>query len=409
MKLKSTDWLLLNPSVFVDFISDSFVFMYDTKSATYMTSTDPKFINTIHQIFHPESNGSIKFDDSFDSQDLEIAQSRDFLFIVKSSYKPVNLLPILNLQFDLLRGDSIKNRISLINSKLSLLSGLKIELASMISDCISNPVLNKRKSALTQYCIYSDVNNEIVKIDNLLRMLERIAITSVATIDLYCNKYSFQNRYSIEKILSTIPSYIKINIHITIEDYYAVYMMIDSVIQGKDSHIKLYADQYTPKELIIRGIEANDEIYYFLYSEQSLDAIEDYNDKINLCPVVLDDNIEWIKSIFAIESKSIVSTANTFNHIFRNMKLNANFFGILDINGNGDVSAHGSMKNLANIYDEEFSLVDSVVKALKNDDAWRYTRNMYPSCSLCSFRYLCPPISMFESRGLIDTICINKV
>lgn len=405
MKSKETYWLLLNPSVFVDFISDSFVSIYDTRSATYMTSTDQAFINTLNQIFLPENNGSILFDNSYVCKDLKTAQSLDYFFIVKSNKRPVNLLPILNLQSDILRGDSIQHRLALISSKLSLLSGLKIELAPMISGRISNPITNKRLSMINQYCVHSNLDQEFSDIDKLMQILERLSLTSVASIDLYCNKNIFLKKESIIKFLKVIPSFI--NIHITIEDFYMAKDLILSSIQNKSVRIKIYADEHTNLKHILDCIEAKYDIYYFIYSEQGLKAIQYYNDKLNLCPVILDDNVEWIKSIFSINSNSIASNANSFNHIFRNMKLNANFFGILDITVNGNVIAHGSKKILGNILDNNFSLIQSVEDALKNDDAWRKTRDRYPNCSLCAFRYICPPVSIFEIKGLIDTICMN--
>lgn len=408
MKNKSTRWLILSQTLYVDAISNRFISIYDTKSATHMTSTDRVFINLINQFFIPENIGSIKFNETIISKDFEKAKSLGYIYIIESNKKPINLLPILSLQSDILRTSDIDQRISLVGSKLSLLSGLKIALAPMMNTSRSKIIARKRKAALNQYCMYTKADERFIYTENLLYLLERINLTSVAAIDLYCNKSCFQNNILIKRILNIIPQNVNINIHIDVEDFFDVERIVNSLIPDRTIHVKMYADEYTEIKYIYSYKKSCYDIYYFVYSEESLNRIVGLEEKLKFCPVVLDDNVEWIRKEFSLNSETIIANANSFNHIFRNMRLNANFFGIIDISTNGNVMPHGSNAVIGNLADKRFSLIDVVVAELKNNNTWRKTRNLHNKCSMCAFRYLCPPLTIFEIHGLLDTICMSN-
>lgn len=406
MEAMQSSWLILKQSLFIDFINDSYISIYDTESKTTMLSKDITFIGIIRKFYVPENIGSIEFNSIIESEDFEKAKSQGYIYIVEAKKRPVNLLPILNLQSDLQKNGDLRQRMSLLGSKLALISGVKVELAPMITNKSMNRNVKERAHALRQYCIYTESSEKLQDIDSLCGILKQLFLTSISIVDLYCNKDYIIEENRLEGILQSIPSYIHINLHLMIEDYECAENLINTLIsQNNNIQLRLYADRYSEKESIVRYISGQKMLYFFAYSNEDLCIAEHFCEKINICPVVLENNLDWIKTNISLSQKEISIGSYSFNHLFRNTKLNANFFGIVDINVDGNVTAHGSKNILGNLSDNQFSLIDVVNKELQNNDSWRKTRDTHAKCAACGFRYLCPPISIFELQSLIDTIC----
>ena len=101
---------------------------------------------------------------------------------------------------------------------------------------------------------------------------------------------------------------------------------------------------------------------------------------------------------------SIEETKINLNALFRNKKLNSNFYGLIDIAPDGNVYAHGSKKSIANVNDKGFSLVDVVIDEFKENRTWRLTRDC-TKCKLCPYRFVCPPVSIFEIQSNQIKMC----
>lgn len=406
MKTVSSSWLLLKKSLFIDFITKNSISIYDTESNTFMFSKEGKFIEIIHKFYIPDNLGCVELSDAIVSDDFEKAKLLGYIYVVETTKRPVNLLPILNLQSDLQRNGNLQQRISLLGSKLALISGIRIEVSPMISSTSGHYNLQERRVALNQYCIYT--TSELCREKgNLQLVIKQLSITSVSKIDLYCNRNSLIENGEICAILQTIPSYIRINLHMMVDEYYPLEENFTFVFQlHKNIQLKLYADKYTASNIIVKCLSASHELSFFVYSNEDLYLIDHlHNKNIHICPVVLKDNINWIKTCVCLSKNNISTGTYSFNRLFRNMKLNANFFGIIDICVNGCVRAHGSKKVLGNLADKQFSLIDIVVKELLQNNSWRRTRDIHSVCSECGLRYLCPPLSIFELHGLIDKVC----
>lgn len=407
MKLISSSWLLLKKSLFVDFISEDAVSIYDTESNTFMFTIEKKFIGLIHKFYIPENLGCIELNYAIVSDDFEKAKSLGYIYVVEAAKRPINLLPILNLQSDLQRNGDLKQRISLLGSKLALISGIRIEVSPMISSSSTYYNLEERIAALNQYCMYTMAGGSYQGRRNLYKILERLSITSVSIVDLYCNQNSLKEKAEICSILQAIPSYIRINLHMMVDEFYSIAKEFTHIFQlNNNIHLKLYADKYTTNNAITECLFVSHELFFFIYSNEDLELIDRINDKnIHICPVVLKNNVNWINSCVCLSKKDISTGAYSFNRLFRNMKLNANFFGIIDICVDGGIRVHGAKNILGHLADKNFSLIDVVIKELQQNNSWRRTRDIHPACSKCELRYLCPPLSIFELHGVIDKIC----
>lgn len=407
MESNSSSWLVLRKSLFVDFIREDLVSIYDTESHTSMLSHDTNFVDFINTFFIPENLGCIKRENAIESEDFEKAKSLGYIYIIESKKHPINLLPILNLQSDLQRDGNIRQRINLLGSKLALISGIRIELSPMIPTASELYNAAERRAAINQYCLNTTLNHNYSGIDNLSVIIQQLSLTSVSVIDLYCNRDILINNYKLQAILGVIPSYISLNIHLMLDEYYSFKNEFDSSFKFDEKHqLKLYADRYSSNEAIIKCLHSSSKISFFTYSEEDLSIVAAINSEyIDICPVVLKDNIDWIESCVSVSQYSIAKAKHSFNSLFRNMKLNANFFGIIDIDSTGCVRPHGSQVILARLSDKNFSLINVVINELEQNNSWRTTRNYHNSCSQCGLRFLCPPVSYVELNNLLDRIC----
>lgn len=216
MESISSSWMVLKKSLFVDFIKEGLISIYDTEAHTSMLSKDAAFVDLINKFYIPENIGCIEAHNVIKSEDFEKAMSLGYIYIVDAKRRPINLLPILNLQSDLQRNGDLHQRISLLGSKLALISGIRIELSPMVPPTSEIDSVVKRGAAINQYCLYTSANNNYSRIDNLLRIVQQLSLTSISVIDLYCNRDVLNDNYKIQTILEAIPSYVGINIHLMV-------------------------------------------------------------------------------------------------------------------------------------------------------------------------------------------------
>jgi len=91
--------------------------------------------------------------------------------------------------------------------------------------------------------------------------------------------------------------------------------------------------------------------------------------------------------------------------IFRNQKLNSNFFGILHILPDGSVKANMNAETLGNI--KRDTVLDLIYKELIDNTAWRKVRNERP-CTDCIYHFICPAPSNYEKAIGRQNLCRIK-
>jgi pseudo-rSAM protein len=115
--------------------------------------------------------------------------------------------------------------------------------------------------------------------------------------------------------------------------------------------------------------------------------------KYELIPFYNGSNIEFLKSNVYLDERDIVSDLIEMRIIFRNQKLNANFFGHLTFLPDGQVRANMNTQPIG--YFPDKSILELIYEELTRNTMWRKTRNG-SSCSTCMYRFLCPPPSNLE-------------
>ena len=93
--------------------------------------------------------------------------------------------------------------------------------------------------------------------------------------------------------------------------------------------------------------------------------------------------------------------------IFKNQKLNSNFFGGLYVLPDGVVKADMNAPAIGNI--QRDNILGIMQNELISNTAWRLVRDSHP-CDKCIYQFICPPLSNYEEEiGQINLCHIKNL
>lgn len=398
----------MSHSVFVDFTNENTIFLYNTKNGEYLISHDCKLISLIKLLYQPKNLGVVDASFLYNnlSEDVSYAMDKRLIYLIDATDKgkPVNYLPILNLQMDLDRYDEngVEGRLKIIGSKSKFISGVYVSLSH--ARCDNNIELcHYRNIAAKQHPCpkYDNTDTKLLHTSYVKRLLDSLTLTSTTKVDFVCTSLYFECFDYID-FLGLLSEYNFLYcFHVYSEDIN--WFMGNSM--SFFSKIKLefivYNDLFsscnsrTADSLFPYKIKSA----YLVYGENDLQMDCDY-----MLPVWTGNNIKFFSNYVWTSQSDIDDTVVSWNSIFRNQKLNSNFFGLVDVSPSGKVFPHGGKHAIGNIYDSDFCLVDIAAKELKENHTWRLTRNM-TTCRQCPFRFICPPVSIYEIQAENTKMC----
>lgn len=399
-----TKWLTMSPNVFVDIIDDSLMLLYNTHGGIIKISRDEKLINLIKMLYTPINLGVVKYEilDKYNSLDTDWALKNGIISIEESDVKPIICLPILNLQKDISKFDDngIESRLQLIGSKLKYISGAFIRLSNMRNK--DNSLLRRLRSiAATQHpCPSYEDSAASLTLDQLRVIIDNLKFTSIATIDIIFSSTSLEH-YSYKELIGLLSKYnFAYRVHLYSEDYETIVTSINKIDIKLNLSFIVYQDRFSINDksyTLNNAYHCNQK--YLAYDEQ------DINSNIGvILPVWTDNNQEMFSKYVYTELSDIMESKVNFNTLFRNKKINSNFFGLIDVTPDGSVYAHGSKQSVGNVNDKGFSLVNVVIDEFKENRTWRLTRDC-TKCKLCPYRFACPPVSIFEIQSNQIKMC----
>lgn len=399
-----TKWLTMSPNVFVDAIDDSLMLLYDTHSGIIKISRDEKLIGLIKMLYAPINLGAIEYEilDKCNSFDVDWALKNGVISIEESDAKPIVCLPILNLQKDLnkFNDNGIEGRLQLIGSKLKYISGAFVRLSNMPDN--GNSLLRRLRSiAATQHpCPSYEDSTASLTLDQLRILMDNLKLTSVATVDIIFSGNSLEH-YSCDELVELLSKYnFAYRVHLYSEDYETIVASINALDIKLNLSFVVYRDRFSidDESCALNSVYHCDQ-KYLAYEEQ--DILPDMG---AVLPVWTGNNQEMFSKYVYTELDDIEEAKTDFNALFRNRKLNSNFFGLIDIAPDCNVYVHGAKQSMGNVNDKGFSLVDVVIDEFKKNRTWRLTRDC-TKCKVCPYRFVCPPVSIFEIQSNQVKMC----
>jgi pseudo-rSAM protein len=312
--------------------------------------------------------------------------------IVDDQPKPIQLMPILNLQREVEKLQKEEGR-SLGEGVLHYLSDVTVYLNNTCNlDCQDcNHYLNQ-----FFHCSKS-FKSDNLDFDLLKRFLKQLVFTFIRRLSItggniflyphfaelitFLQKEKIKPMFGIhfgnidtDKILLLNDFPAEIFVTFPLEDAFVNNMVSQSKRKGYTKIIFCITSEENYKQA---------EALISKYTIENYDFIPFYNGK----------NQDFFKDNMYVTKEDIFSDIISQRIIFARQKLNTNFFGKIHLFPNGDIKAH-PLKAILGNYKQE-NLVKMLENEMITNTAWRIIRDKEP-CNKCIYQFLCPSPSDYE-------------
>ena len=392
-------WFFLKSHVYVEFKKEK-ILLYNTKNGNYIEAVFKEVISLVMQMYEPKNLGVIFLSKEQKSnaivhdfvQEVLEKQIGELLDVRDDFQKPIQLIPILNLQRDVDRLKKTKTDSVLLGR--DILNYL-IELNIYLNDsCSKNCILCKDYYKQIHCCTAKNIKQELSNkdLENIFRQVKYSAVRKINILggnifninklnakmlqlsDLYKNIlhiYLYYDNYRKNEFMDSLNLELIVNFPVN----EIVFKNVSSIINEK----------MTTFHFIIE----NEEQYYKMEKLISQFNIKKYD----VQPFFNGKNLDFFREYIFLNKNDIFHKVFHIREIFRNQKLNSNFFGSMYILPDGTVKANMNAQSLGNI--REDALLDLIYKEMLENTSWRKVRDQQP-CSGCVYQYLCPPLSNYE-------------
>lgn len=329
--------------------------------------------------------------------------------ILDSSYskiKPIQLMPILNIESELLAksnetyiGQDIMNYLRevtfYINNKTRQKLPLFIDSYRQFLFCY-----NKQN-------IYKELNLE--KIGNLLSDSKG---SSLSKINILGGNIFTYSRFS--ELVTELNGLLAGKV------YYIYYLDLKGyenklkLIKNKNSEINILVT-YPINEFelslvvrIIKNIRIKTNFTFIIEKENHIEKIEKIIsdleiDQYSLQPYYNGRNLTFFKKNVFITKQELLQSIVKLKDIHARMAINPFQFGKLTVLSNGNVHANVNAPKLGKLGEQ--SLYDIIYKEMNCGKSWRRLRSKVLPCKSCVFNLLCPPLSNYEYALGRNNLC----
>jgi len=394
-------WLTAFPNVYIKCQNDKSL-IYNTQTGKYLENEDSCIVELMKKLSDPYNlhciecnentimNNSLFFRSFIEKGMGSIVHKKD------TKKKPIQLFPVLNLQTDYdFRELSHKDHI------LEYLYQLNVYITSKCdNDCKYCDEYSH------QYCCCKKENSTNGYIDlSIVRTVARQIqnCPGITCVNLLGgNPWLHPDLKEIIKIFENNKYHVRFWTHISLcnkIDFKEVNLIFDIMITFP---IKI-------KDNLIKKLIASNKylIHFFVTSEQECneanEIIKTFNIKnFRFHPIFTKENFYFMKNTVFQSKNEIMYPPVNYRQIFAHQKINTNFFGMLSLNTNGDISVCADSPMIASI--KNANLIDAISKELSTNTLWRKIRQG-KECTDCLYIDLCSSPSLLEYRMNINHIC----
>lgn len=391
-------WFFIKSHIYVNIKSNA-VLLYDTHTGKDLYIESDSAIQMANKIYEYENLGSIELEQS----DLRKSGTLDFVnMVVKNDMgelqdqnqfptKPVILLPILSLNFDVERFKD-KENVDLFLARD--ISKYLLDVNVILNSSCQQQCEHCHDYCKQFFCCSKNNPSETLSRDSVINLLRQTSFFPVRTINITGgNIYQYQDLDVFEisngdgaKIFNFYIHYLnyhensfidKHNIHLIVNTPVNLNKLNEICILTKEKKVKFH--------LII---EENKHFVELEYAMKKL-GIEDFE----VHPYYNGHNLPFFEENVYLTKEDILVNPISMREIYRNQKLNANSFGSLFFLSNGEIKANLNERVIGNIYKDR--IIDVIYTEMTQNTAWRKTRSEKP-CKGCVYEHLCPPLSNYE-------------
>lgn len=397
----------LESHIYVSFKEDKML-LYDTHSGKSLFVVESEPIQLVRRIYEDENLGSVELSE----RDFSVAVIRDFVNDVvasgmgqlvsaeQQSTKPVVLLPILSLNFDV---DRFKDK-EFADAILSRnVSKYLLDINILLNGLCQQECVHCGEYCKQFFCCSKNGSSSSLPKEFLMEILRQTSYYPVHTINLTGGNIY---QYGDLDVLGTSD-----NNGNKIFNFYVHYLNYqeNSFVDSQNIHLMINfpvnMEKLNEVHLLTRGKKTK--YHLIIENEEQYNELELALSKIGIAdfevhPFYNGNNQCFFEESVFLSEEDILASPISMREIFRNQKLNANSFGSLYILPNGDVKANLNEERIGNVGSDR--IIDVINDEMKKNTAWRRIRLSEPCCS-CVYQYLCPPISNYERALKKQNLC----
>ena len=403
MENKKKYWFFLESYIYVN-IKSSVVLLYDTHSGRTINVESVVAVQMVNKIYEDKNLGCIELKQS----DLMIPAAYDFVNRIvmngmgkllnqgEHPIKPVILLPILSLNFDVEKFKDKENADLFIARDISK---YLLDVNIILNSSCQQKCLQCRNYYKQFLCCIKDFSQNDLPNDSLINLLHQINYFPVRTINITGGNIYQYNSLDVfmvsknkkKKAFNFYVHYLNYEENDSI-DSQSIHLIINMPV---NISILRHVHSLTKEKDVKYHLIVEDEEQYIelesLMAEMEIDNFEVH-------PYYNGQNTQFFEDNVYLSKDDIFASTISMREIFRNQKLNANFFGSLYILPNGEIKANLNKETIGHIGVDR--IIDVIHREMMQNTAWRQIRSSEP-CKSCLYQYLCPPLSNYE-------IVINK-
>lgn len=397
-------WFYLSPKVYVT--SKESVFLYHTESGARLEVTEGHLKDLLQAVYEPKNLGVVEFPQELWKQEGAPALIEQMLSlhmaglipIDREQGKPINFLPILNLQKDVDKAMSIGELSLVVDDLLSYLSRLTL--------CLGGGQLCP--SYLSR--VWREQEAHWMSPGLLHSLLEQARYSRLKQVGLYADSLFLHPQ--IKEILGLLESYeYDYQLWMSAKHYLQHQEQIETCLHSRKCicHLSLLASATELEDLArMNEVDAQLSSWHFLIEDEAQYArVEQFTERwgivqSELVPIYTGDNLPFFEEYIYLSEDDIFSEPIEMRRIFCNQKLNSNDFGALTVLPTGECRVSLNTPTLGDLM--QSSLLEILYKELTANTAWRKTRNS-GKCQKCFFQYLCPPPSSYEQVIGREDLC----
>jgi pseudo-rSAM protein len=395
-------WFALKSGVYVEFKQGGML-LYDTHTGNHIETGFAKAISLISQMYEPKNLGVTLLDKDIqkdaDIQNFvkEILGKRmgDLLETEKNPVKPVRLVPILNLQKDI---DKLKDKQSIETFVGKDIINYLLEVNIYLNDRCDGTCPQCKKYCTQIRCCTANNTDRGLSVADLENIFRQIRYSPAGRINILGgNILKYGSINNLRKALLPFENTFQNVLH-----YYLHYENYEQNEMIESSKLELTV-HFPVNTVFFNTIwstvdKENTTIHFIVENEEQYSEAEELTGKLNIekytvLPFYTGKNLDFFRDSLFVGREEIFSEILPIRKIFRNQKLNSNFFGTLYIFPDGTVKASMNTEIIGNI--KSNTMLELLYKELLENTAWRKIRDSRP-CSECVYQFLCPAPSDYE-------------
>ncbi|MBN1990536.1 MAG: TIGR04150 pseudo-rSAM protein [Bacteroidales bacterium] len=397
-------WFTLSKNVYVSNLSQGALLLYNTVNGQSFESSYIPFIEIVKDIHKPENLGIIGLKPSIEEDQQCWATLQHciekkiglLINVEEGKSKPINLLPILSLQKDIDKFTISGEQDLIGHNIMSYLTELNIYINT---DCEQSCPLCTNYHKQVNSC-FKGATSTSLSLKLVETILNQASNSSTKNINILGGNIF---RYSLLHELLALTLKYKYEYHFWINHKNfdeETYQKIASLNNHTDIIVSFPLGKGSIESVakICLGNDRNT-FQFFIETEEQYNYVSELVEtfpgiKYHVHPIYNGTNIKFFEKNIFLTREDILSDTISMRKIFCNQKLNSNNFGSLTVLPDASIHANLNSKSIGDINKD--SLLDCVYAELVQNTAWRKVRNFEP-CNRCSYQYLCPSPSNYET------------